>query len=139
MDPILQYYHKLLSQILSQLLSQLRSQLPKSWNHHFSDRWRYARVDTIPCRHSKSGHYRHLKLKCWHYRRVEPIAACSSWRHRRVETIVFCERGHYRRMETVVFCERWQNRKVEAIPSCERGRYRRVGALALETIPCRES
>ena len=27
---------------------------------------RYARVDTIPCRHSKSGHYPHLKLKRWH-------------------------------------------------------------------------
>ena len=66
MDPIPRYYHKLLSQILSDLLSQLRSQLSKSWNHHFSDRWRYARVDTIPCRHSKSGHYPHLKLKRWH-------------------------------------------------------------------------
>ena len=53
---------------------------------------RYASVDTIPCRHSKSGHYPHVKLKRWHYRKVE--------------TIPFCERGHYGKVETIVKRER---------------------------------
>ena len=90
---------------------------------------RYARVDTIPCRHSKSGHYPHLKLKRWHYRKVETILFCERGHYRKVETIVSCERGHYPRVETIEFGERWHYRTVETIPFCERWHYRKVETI----------
>ena len=90
---------------------------------------RYARVDTIPCRHSKSGHYPHVKLKRWHYRKVETILFRERGHYRKVETIPFCERGHYGKVETIVKRERWHYRRVETFVKRERWHYRKVQTI----------